>query len=87
MSSWETSEPGSGHALRRVVALIVGIAAVVWSSSVVEASTPLTPAEQAAQEIQEARDRADAAAQALFDTEAEIDRLQIEIAETQEQPR
>ncbi len=58
---------------------------MLWSSSVADASAPSTPAEKAAQEIQAARDRADAAAQALFDTEAEIDRLQIEIGETEEE--
>ena len=85
MSCWETSAPGSGRALRRVVALLVGVTVLSLSSSVAEASAPLTPAEQAAREIQEARDRADAAAQALFDTEAEIDRLEIEIGETEEE--
>ena len=85
MSCWETSAPGSGRALRRAAALTVGVATLLWSSAVVDASAPSTPAEKAAQEIQAARDRADAAAQALFDTEAEIDRLQIEIAETEEQ--
>lgn len=85
MSCWETSAPGSGRALRRVAAVVVGVAAVLSSSSIVEASAPLTPAEKAAQEIQAARDRADAAAQALFDTESEIDRLEIEIGETEDQ--
>ncbi|MGB3733800.1 MAG: M23 family metallopeptidase [Ilumatobacter sp.] len=85
MSCWETSAPGSGRALRRAVALAVGVTTLLWSSSVADASAPSTPAEKAAQEIQAARDRADAAAQALFDTEAEIDRLQIEIGETEEE--
>ncbi len=40
-------------------------------------------AEQAAREIQAARDRANAAAQAVFDKEAEIDALDIEIAESE----
>jgi murein DD-endopeptidase MepM/ murein hydrolase activator NlpD len=84
MSCWETSAPGSGRSLRRAVALGVGVATLLWSSSVVDASAPRTPAEKAAQEIQAARDRADAAAQALFDTEAEIDRLEIEIGETED---
>lgn len=84
MSSWETSTPRSGRALRRATALAVGLATVLWSSSIADASAPLTPAEKAAQEIQAARDRADAAAQALFDTEAEIDRLEIEIGETED---
>ena len=84
MSCWETSTPGSGRAVRRATALAIGLATLLWSSSVADASAPLTPAEQAAQEIQAARDRADAAAQALFDTEAEIDRLEIEIGETED---
>ncbi len=84
MSCWETSALGSSRALRRVVAVVLGVAAVLSSTSIVEASTPLTPAEKAAQEIQAARDRADAAAQALFDTESEIDRLEIEIGETED---
>ena len=41
-------------------------------------------AEQAAREIQDARDRANAAAQALFDAESEIDQLDLAIAETQQ---
>lgn len=85
MSSWETSATPSRRAGTRAVAAFVGVATLLWSSSVADASAPLTPAEKAAQEIQAARDRADAAAQALFDTEAEIDRLQIEIAETEDE--
>jgi peptidoglycan hydrolase CwlO-like protein len=84
MSCWETSAPGSGRTLRRVAALTIGVATLLWSSSVVDASAPLTPAEKAAEEIQDARDRADAAAQALFDTEAEIDRIEIKIGETED---
>ncbi len=82
MSCWETSSSGFGRAARRVAAVTVALASVVWSSSVDAAPTP---AERAAQEIQAARDRADAAAQAVFDTEAEIDRLNIEIEDTREQ--
>lgn len=41
-------------------------------------------AEQAAQEIQDARDRANASAQAMFDTESRIDTLDLEIADTNE---
>ncbi len=90
MSCWETYAPGSGRTIRRAAARCVGVAVVVGSSvfvpaSVAIAAAPLTPAEQAAQEIQAARDRADAAAQALFDTEAEIDRLDIAIGDTEEE--
>jgi septal ring factor EnvC (AmiA/AmiB activator) len=42
-------------------------------------------AKQAAREIQAARDRANAAAQALFDAESEIDTLMIEIADAEKQ--
>lgn len=85
MSRWETAEVGKGRTCRRAAAVVVGIATVLWSSSVVDASSALTPAERAAQEIQAARDRADAAAQALFDTESEIDRLDIAIGEAEEE--
>lgn len=86
MSWWITSRPGPERAARLdraiAIALSTVLAIALWPSPIVDASATLTPAEQAAQEIQAARDRADAAAQALFDTEAEIDRIEIEIAET-----
>ncbi|MEP1124504.1 MAG: peptidoglycan DD-metalloendopeptidase family protein [Ilumatobacter sp.] len=90
MSCRETSASGSGRTIRRAAARCVGVAVVVCSSvftpaSIAVASAPLTPAEKAAQEIQAARDRADAAAQALFDTEAEIDRLDLAIADTEDE--
>ncbi len=44
-----------------------------------------TPAERAAREIQDARDRANAAAQAMFDKESEIDQLELDIAETEKE--
>lgn len=72
---------GVRRGTRRGLAVAIVIASV-WPASIVDASAGSTPAERAAAEIQEARDRADAAAQALFDTEAEIDRLEIEVAET-----
>ena len=40
-------------------------------------------AEQAARDIQEARDRANAAAQAMFDAESALDLLEVEIAQTE----
>lgn len=92
MSSWGVERTGqskaqhTGHRTgrHRAVALVVAVAAVM-ASSVSDASAAVTPAERAAAEIQAARDRADAAAQAVFDTEADIDRLTIEIAETEDQ--
>lgn len=68
----------------RAVALVIVVATMIVGS-VGDASAAVTPAERAAAEIQAARDRADAAAQAVFDTEADIDRLTIEIAENEEE--
>ncbi|MFK7917485.1 MAG: M23 family metallopeptidase [Ilumatobacter sp.] len=84
MSSWGVEQVGHRPVFRRCVALVVAVATIM-SGSVAEASAGSTPAERAAAEIQAARDRADAAAQSLFDTEAEIDRLSIEVAETEEE--
>src|SRR6187549_3621106 len=42
-----------------------------------------TPAEKAAREIQAARDRANAAAQAMFDAESEFDTLTVGISEAE----
>ncbi len=71
---------------RRTVALVVLAASVAVGSSTV----PLTVANaqdpaavQAAQEIQAARDRADAAAQAMFDAESRLDTLEVEIADAE----
>ncbi|CAN5551102.1 hypothetical protein BH23ACT3_BH23ACT3_02380 [soil metagenome] len=56
---------------------LVGVAQVVGpaSTSIVSAGT----AEQAAREIQAARDRANAASQAMFDAESRLDELSIEL--------
>jgi murein DD-endopeptidase MepM/ murein hydrolase activator NlpD len=62
---------------------VMVVVASLLPVSVVDASAGSTSAERSAAEIQAARDRADAAAQALFDTEADIDRFEIEVAETQ----
>ncbi len=76
------SGPMRGARVRRSLALVVLAAAVAVGSSTV----PLTVANaqdpaavQAAQEIQAARDRADAAAQAMFDAESRLDTLEVEI--------
>ena len=71
------------HAALGVVMISLMSSSTVLAPSIALASAPLTPAEKSAQEIQAARDRADAAAQAVFDTESEIDGLEIEIAETE----
>jgi murein DD-endopeptidase MepM/ murein hydrolase activator NlpD len=69
---------------RRLAALVLAIA-TVGASSTVDAQSAETPAERAAREIQAARDKANAAAQAMFDKEAEIDQLELEIAETEQE--
>lgn len=55
----------------------------VGDGSTVGADHGSEEAKQAAREIQAARDRANAAAQAMFDAESAIDTLTIEIAETE----
>ncbi len=65
----------------RVRHAVAGLAAVLIAASlpgVVDASDP--EAERAAREIQAARDRADAASQAMFDAESELEQLDIDIA-------
>ena len=66
---------------RRIAAVLLA-AAAIGSSSTVNAQSSGSPAERAAREIQAARDRANAAAQAMFDKESEIDQLELEIADT-----
>jgi peptidoglycan LD-endopeptidase LytH len=55
------------------------IAGVVLAGAPASAQDTDTAAERAAREIQEARDRANAAAQAMFDAESRIDQLAIEL--------
>jgi murein DD-endopeptidase MepM/ murein hydrolase activator NlpD len=78
ISGWD----GRARALKRAIpGLIPGIvlvATLVIAPAVADAGT--TEAERAAQEIQAMRDRANAAAQALFDAESELDTLDLEIA-------
>jgi len=69
---------------RRLAAVLLA-AATIGSSSTVNAQSSESPAEKAAREIQDARDRANDAAQAMFDKESEIDGLQLEIAETEKE--
>ena len=73
-------------ALPRVASVIIAVAlglATVGDGSTVGADHGSEGAKQAAREIQAARDRANDAAQALFDAESAIDMLTIEIAETE----
>jgi murein DD-endopeptidase MepM/ murein hydrolase activator NlpD len=68
-----------GPVIRRVAALIVlGLTFVTVPLTVADAQDPA--AVKAAKEIQAARDRADAAAQAMFDAESRLDTLEVEIA-------
>ena len=69
---------------RRIAAVLLA-AAAIGSSSTVSAQSSGSPAQRAAREIQAARDRANAAAQEMFDKESEIAQLELEIAETEKQ--
>lgn len=69
---------------RRLAAVLLA-AATIGASSTVSAQSSEAPAERAAREIQDARDRANAAAQAMFDKESEVDQLELDIAETEKQ--
>jgi septal ring factor EnvC (AmiA/AmiB activator) len=79
------SESRSG--VRVIVRMLIPLALV---GSLVALPTSATAehagaaAEQAAQEIQDAQDRANAAAQAMFDAESEIDTLDLQIADTEQ---
>ncbi len=65
-----------------VIAVALGLA-TIGDGSTVGADHGTEEAKQAAREVQAARDRANAAAQAMFDAESAIDTLTIEIAETE----
>ena len=68
---------------RRVTAALVAIATVAAAlGGVADAQDSDTSAERAAREIQAARDRANAAAQAMFDAQSRIDQLAVEIEST-----
>ncbi len=70
---------------------IVALVAIALAATIVpvvtagEASAQDPAAVQAAREIQAARDRADAAAQAMFDAQSKLDTLDVEIAEAEKQ--
>ncbi len=63
------------------IAALVAIAGVSATAGVAHADHDGPAAQEAAREIQEARDRADAAAQALFDAELRLDILHTEITD------
>jgi murein DD-endopeptidase MepM/ murein hydrolase activator NlpD len=68
---------------RRITAALVAIATVAATlGGVADAQDSDTAAERAAREIQAARDRANAAAQDLFDAQSRIDQLAVEIEST-----
>ncbi|MEJ6722652.1 MAG: peptidoglycan DD-metalloendopeptidase family protein [Ilumatobacter sp.] len=76
----------SRRALPRVASVMIAVTLVlstVGDGSSVGADHSSEEAKQAAREIQAARDRANDAAQALFDAKSAIDTLTIEIAETE----
>jgi peptidoglycan LD-endopeptidase LytH len=71
----------------RGIASLIASCAVVFGSIFVPAHVfaqqSETPAEKAAREIQAARDRANEAAQAMFDAESEFDTLTVDIGEAE----
>ena len=67
-------------ALRRLGAMTLAIVAAVTLVPGTAAAQSETPAERAAREIQEARDQANAAADAYFEAEATLDRLELDLA-------
>jgi len=74
-------ESRSGRLLRRAASgVVVALIAVSANPFGVAATHSGAEVEQAAREIQDARDRANDASQAMFDAESELDRLGLEIA-------
>ena len=67
-----------------LVTVVVSIAVGAMTLPLAAASAQDPAAVRAAQEIQAARDRADAAAQAMFDAESRLDTLDVEIEEAEE---
>jgi murein DD-endopeptidase MepM/ murein hydrolase activator NlpD len=78
----ETRSVPRGLAALVAIVLLSLIGPIVASHG---ASAQDPAAVKAAQEIQAARDRADAAAQAMFDAESELDTLDIQIVESEKQ--
>ena len=69
---------------RLIAEAAISLVASLAISSVAHADHTGPEAEQAAREIQDVRDRANRAAQAMFDAESELDVLDFELAETVE---
>jgi murein DD-endopeptidase MepM/ murein hydrolase activator NlpD len=64
--------------MRKLVATLLGVTLLVPAVSWSTTQAADTPAEQAAKEIADARDRANAAADALFDAESALDTLEVD---------
>ncbi len=77
----------SDNALRALIAMalvvMVLVAVAFVPTSGADAQSPDAQAKQAAEEIQAARDRANEAAQAMFEAESTIDQLTIQIADAE----
>jgi murein DD-endopeptidase MepM/ murein hydrolase activator NlpD len=71
------------HRRRWVTGVLLAV--LLGAGITTAASADETPAERAAREIQAARDRADAAAQAMFDAESRLDVLEVELAAAEDE--
>ena len=76
---------GRGGWWRAVAPVLAALAMLLGSTLVAGSVSADSEAERAAREIQDARNRANAAAQAMFDADAKIDALDIAIAEAEAQ--
>lgn len=77
------SEPSRGRSIGSLIITLL-VAATIVPPMTVNAEHSGEAAEQAAREILDARDRANAAAQAMFDAESRLDSLTIELASAEE---
>lgn len=84
-SRWDSGQLDRRRRLTVAIALASCLAVIVGVPSAAGADHGTEAARRAAEEIQDARDRADAAAQELFDTESTIDQLDLEIDATEEE--
>jgi murein DD-endopeptidase MepM/ murein hydrolase activator NlpD len=66
------------------VAVVLSVVATLAVGSIAHADHAGPDADRAAQEIQDTRDRANLAAQAMFDAESDLDVLTIKLAETEQ---
>jgi murein DD-endopeptidase MepM/ murein hydrolase activator NlpD len=75
-----TRPPAHRRRTRRLTAVLITLVASSLPAAPALADHDGPAAERAAREILEARDRANAAAQAMFDAESKIDELEVELA-------